>query len=126
MNVRFALAVVLLATGCTVGRKPDEVPPPRDAGQVGWATWYGPGFAGRPTANGERFDPEGLTAAHRTLPFGTRLAVTNLENGRDVAVRVNDRGPFGGRAILDLSQAAARVLKMIERGRVKVRIRRIR
>lgn len=73
----------------------------------GEASWYGPGFSGRRTASGERFNPKSLTAAHRTLPFGTRLKVTNKENGKSVVVKVNDRGPFIGGRVLDLSKAAA-------------------
>lgn len=73
----------------------------------GEASWYGPGFAGQPTASGEIYDPSELTAAHRSLPFGTRLEVTNLETGRRVVVRINDRGPYVGGRILDLSEAAA-------------------
>jgi rare lipoprotein A len=84
------------------------------------ASWYGPGFAGRPTANGERFDPGALTAAHRTLPFGTRLLVTNQATGRSVRVRVNDRGPYVAGRDLDLSAAAARSIGLAGVGRVTV------
>ena len=90
--------------------------------EVGEASWYGPGFHGRKTANGEIFDKEALTAAHRTLPFGTLLSVKNLDNGRQVVVRVNDRGPFARDRVLDLSEAAARRLGMIETGTAHVRI----
>jgi rare lipoprotein A len=95
---------------------------PGDALAEGVASFYGPGFEGRRTANGERFDPGALTAAHRTLPFGTCLRVRNLGNGREVEVRVNDRGPFAGGRILDVSTAAARILGMLERGLAKVRL----
>jgi len=74
----------------------------------GVASWYGPGFAGRKTASGERFNPSEYTAAHRTLPFGSRVRVTH--NGRSVVVRINDRGPFHGGRVIDLSQAAAEEL----------------
>jgi len=73
----------------------------------GRASWYGSQFAGRPTASGERFDPEGLTAAHRTLPFGSMVRVTHAGSGRSVVVRINDRGPFHGNRVIDLSRAAA-------------------
>jgi rare lipoprotein A len=73
----------------------------------GWASWYGPGFDGNLTANGERFNQNALTAAHKHLPFGTRLRVTNMDTGRSVIVRVNDRGPYAGDRILDLSAGAA-------------------
>jgi rare lipoprotein A len=82
----------------------------------GTASWYGEEFAGRTTANGEIFDPNSLTAAHRTLPFGTVLDVTNPANGKSVRVRINDRGPFVGDRILDLSYAAAAALDMVNAG----------
>src|SRR5260221_323263 len=73
--------------------KPPPVSPPGTV-QTGMASWYGPGFHGKHTANGEIYDQNDLTAAHQTLPLGTRVAVTNLQNGRQVEVRVNDRGPY--------------------------------
>lgn len=82
----------------------------------GTVSWYGEEFAGRTTANGEIFDPHQLTAAHRTLPFGTILDVTNPANGRTVRVRINDRGPFVGDRILDLSYAAAAALDIVDAG----------
>lgn len=88
----------------------------------GGASWYGPGFHGRLTANGETFNSNHLTAAHRTLPFGTRLRVTNLNNGRTVVVRINDRGPFIKGRIIDLSAAAARQIRMIESGVASVKV----
>ncbi|HEX7003013.1 MAG TPA: septal ring lytic transglycosylase RlpA family protein [Trueperaceae bacterium] len=90
--------------------------------RVGTASWYGPGFAGRLTASGEVFDPSELTAAHRTLPFNTHLRVTNLANGRSVVVRINDRGPFSGGRIIDLSRAAAESIGMIGSGTARVRL----
>jgi rare lipoprotein A len=78
--------------------------------QRGVASWYGPGFHGRLTANGERFNTNSLTAAHRTLPFGTRVRVTNATTGRSVVVRINDRGPFTRGRVIDLSKAAARAI----------------
>ncbi len=88
--------------------------------QEGLAVWYGPGFHGRKTASGEIFDMHALTAAHPTLPFGTRVRVTNLRNGRSVVVRINDRGPFGRRYIIDLSYAAARAIGALSATRVRV------
>jgi rare lipoprotein A len=89
--------------------------------QRGLATFYGDEQQGGPTASGERFDKTKLTAAHRTLPLGTRVRVTNTRNGRSVDVRINDRGPYGNRSrIIDLSEAAARRLDMIEAGVVPV------
>ncbi|HXN84000.1 MAG TPA: septal ring lytic transglycosylase RlpA family protein [Myxococcales bacterium] len=106
------------------GRAPAPLGERREGGALaeGTASFYGPGFEGRRTANGERFDPGALTAAHRTLPFGTCLRVRNLGNGREVEVRVNDRGPFAGGRILDVSTAAARILGMLESGLAKVRL----
>jgi rare lipoprotein A len=88
----------------------------------GKATWYGGKFQGRKTASGERFDKRALTAAHRTLPFGSTVRVTNLANKRSVVVRVNDRGPYGKGRIIDVSEAAARKLKMIRAGVVPVTV----
>ena len=87
----------------------------------GSATWYGPGFQGLPTASGEIYDMEALTAAHPTLPLGSRARVTNLDNGRSVVVRINDRGPFTGRTI-DLSRAAAREIHMLGPGSARVEV----
>lgn len=99
-------------------------PPPSEssASQTGVASWYGPGFHGRPTASGVIYDQHELTAAHQTLPLGTRIMVTNLENGRSTDVTINDRGPFVKGRILDLSYAAARTLGMIGPGTIPVRI----
>jgi len=88
----------------------------------GMASWYGPGFHGRKSASGERFNQNALTAAHRTLPFGTNVLVTNLNNGRSVIVRINDRGPFIRGRVIDLSVAAARVIGMLESGVAPVNV----
>lgn len=90
--------------------------------QVGMASWYGPGFHGRQTASGERFDQNDLTAAHRKLPLGSEVKVTNLENGRSITVEINDRGPYAKGRVIDLSRAAARKLDMVHDGTAKVRI----
>lgn len=92
---------------------------------VGWASWYGPGFHGRRTASGERYNMHAMTCASRDLPFGTLLELTNLENGRKAVVRVNDRGPFIKRRILDLSYAAARKLGFHRRGQAQVEVREV-
>ncbi len=90
--------------------------------QVGVASWYGPGFHGKTTANGERFDETLLTAAHPTLQLPSIVRVTNLENGRSIIVRVNDRGPFVGRRIIDLSRRSAELLGFREQGVARVRV----
>ncbi len=93
-------------------------------GQVstGQASWYGPGFFGNRTANGEVFRPGTLTAAHRTLPFGTMVRVTNLWNGRSTVVRINDRGPFHGNRVIDLAHGAARELGLTASGVADVKL----
>jgi rare lipoprotein A len=90
--------------------------------QVGMASWYGKAHHHRRTASGERFDMRAMTAAHRTLDFDTVVRVTNLENGRTVKVRINDRGPYVRGRIIDLSSKAASVLDMKEDGEAKVRL----
>lgn len=91
--------------------------------EVGIASWYGPKFHGGKTANGERYDMHGLSAAHRTLPLPTLVRVTNLENGRSVVVRVNDRGPFANKGrLIDLSYAAAQSLGFVDKGTARVRV----
>ena len=89
---------------------------------TGQASWYGPGFFGNRTANGEVFRPGTLTAAHRTLPFGTRVRVTNLWNGRSAVVRINDRGPFHGSRVIDLAHGAANQLGLVSSGVAKVKL----
>jgi len=84
--------------------------------QVGRASWYGPQFHGRKTASGEVYNMDGVSAAHRSLPFGTIVRVTNLDTSSTVEVEINDRGPFVGNRILDLSRGAARKVGMIEAG----------
>ena len=116
-----AACALAVASGCALFRAP-QPPPLVDGVQVGVASWYGPGFHGNRTANGEIYDQFELTAAHPSLPLGTRAMVTNLANGRAVEVRINDRGPFvDGRAI-DLSYAAARTVGLVGPGTGRVRI----
>jgi rare lipoprotein A len=88
----------------------------------GEASYYGHELAGNRTASGERFNPNGLTAAHRSLPLGTRLRVTNVANGRSVIVRVNDRGPFVRSRLIDVSLGAAREIQMVRTGKAQVRL----
>lgn len=86
----------------------------------GSASWYGPGFHGRTSASGERFNQNAMTAAHRTLPFGSKVKVTNQKTGKSIVVRINDRGPYHGKRIIDLSKAAAGKLGIIKAGTGKV------
>lgn len=93
--------------------------------QIGVASWYGPGFHEQQTANGETYDMYAMTAAHKKLPFDSRVRVTNLDNGEQVVVRINDRGPFRKQRILDLSFAAAQELDIVDPGTARVRIETI-
>ncbi|MDY5051337.1 MAG: septal ring lytic transglycosylase RlpA family protein [Candidatus Mucispirillum faecigallinarum] len=90
--------------------------------EVGVASWYGPGFHGKLTANGETYNQKAMTAAHKTLPLPTLVKVENLENGKSVVVRVNDRGPYSKGRIIDLTEVAARRLDMLDKGTAKVRV----
>ncbi len=134
------LVLVVVVSGCATARAtapPSAPAPPRaavpppspprlpgpDSGafeQTGVASWYGRQHHGKRTASGEAYDMNGLTAAHRTLPLGTRVRVTNLDNGRSVDVRINDRGPFAGNRLIDLSYAAARRLGAVGVGVFRV------
>jgi len=98
-------------------------PAPTGSTEMGIASWYGHPYHGRPTASGEIYDMESLTAAHRTLPFQTWLDVTNLSNGKHVEVRVTDRGPFVDGRIIDLSHAAAREIDLLRTGTARVRLK---
>jgi rare lipoprotein A len=102
-----------------------EVAVPSETYEVigqGEASYYGNELAGNRTANGERFNPQAMTAAHRSLPMGTKLRVTNLANGRSVIVRINDRGPFVRSRIIDVSLGAAREINMVRSGKAQVRL----
>jgi rare lipoprotein A len=119
------LAWVALAAGCASVPPPATQLPreaPAGSAEEGLASYYGPGLQGSPTASGERFDDTQLTAAHRTLPFGTIVRVDDLENGKSVEVRINDRGPFTAGRIIDLSLAAARAIDMVRAGLARVRV----
>ena len=119
----------LLVPPLPLRRAPEPVvkPPLRLAslGQ-GEASWYGPGLYGNRTANGEVLRPGTLTAAHRTLPFGTLVRVTNLANGRSTVVRINDRGPFHGGRVIDLAHGAASELGVVASGTASVRLEQLR
>ena len=114
-----AIVAPELATVQPIPEDPDAAAGDADEIGDGMASWYGRKFAGRRTASGERFDPGGYTAAHRTLPFGSRVRVTNAA-GKSVVVRINDRGPFHGGRVIDLSQAAAAELGLVRAGSGRV------
>lgn len=117
MNVAKAAAIALaVSTGAVSWISSTQT----GLAQSGVASWYGPGFHGKKTASGERFNTGSLTAAHRSLPFGTRVKVTNMRNGQSVVVRINDRGPHVAGRIIDLSKASARAIGMGGTARVKL------
>ncbi|OGB15317.1 MAG: hypothetical protein A2W72_01265 [Burkholderiales bacterium RIFCSPLOWO2_12_67_14] len=124
-----ALATALWLGGCSTTREPS----PSDLGlpgtwdgpgdseiERGMASWYGQKFQGRRTASGEPFDMHALTAAHKTLPFGTRVRVRHLGSGQEVVVRINDRGPFAKGRVIDLSRAAAAAIGLVQSGTAQV------
>jgi rare lipoprotein A len=115
-----ASAAASFAEPGAAGRADAGLPPESGAFQTGVASWYGADFHGRRTSNGEVYDKEKLTCAHRTLAFGSYVRVRNLDNGSSVVVRVNDRGPFAKDRIIDLSEAAARIVGMIPTGTARV------
>ena len=121
-----ALLAAVLALSACGGRKKIKLPPPVEAkrgwSEVGIASWYGHPYHGRQTSNGETYDMNKMTAAHTRLPFDTWLNVENLQNRRSTQVRINDRGPFTARYIIDLSRAAASKIQMIGAGTVRVRL----
>ncbi|HEY4590699.1 MAG TPA: septal ring lytic transglycosylase RlpA family protein [Thermoanaerobaculia bacterium] len=117
------LLVELLAVACSGNRQPTVAPPTLGVPlERGIASWYGPKFNGRMTASGERYDMNAFTAAHPSLPFGSRIGVRNTRTGREVIVRVNDRGPFSKNRIIDLSYAAAREVGVVGPGTASVEL----
>jgi rare lipoprotein A (peptidoglycan hydrolase) len=116
------VVLAVSVTGCGSLRHAELAEARPGVTQIGTASWYGPGFHGNRTSSGEIYDQYELTAAHRTFPLGTRVSVTNLQNGREVEVRINDRGPFVKERTIDLSYAAARSLDMLGPGTAPVRI----
>lgn len=114
LNLLNLLVICLLLAACAAPREFST--------QRGEASWYGPNFHGQATANGETYDQNALTAAHRTLPFDTVVRVINLDNGQSVVVRINDRGPYAKGRIIDLSRKAAEEIDMVESGVAPVRL----
>src|SRR3712207_2527943 len=121
----FRLPFAAALAACAFAQASEALAAPKGGGMRGAASWYGPGFHGRKTASGERFDSLDMTAAHRSLPFGTRLRVVNEKNGRSVVVRVNDRGPFAHRRIIDLAKGPAQALGLTSSGTAYVSLHRL-
>ncbi|MFY9823813.1 MAG: septal ring lytic transglycosylase RlpA family protein [Thermoanaerobaculia bacterium] len=121
-TLAFSLLGLTLLAGCSNNRKASTAPELKLPLQRGTASWYGPNFQGHRTASGERYDMHDKTAAHLSLPFGTQLAVRNIRTGREVMVRVNDRGPFSKRRIIDLSYAAAKEIGIVDMGTANVEL----
>jgi rare lipoprotein A len=123
-----AVTGLLALSAMTEARWSVSSPPPRlsvvrkEQPQTGEASWYGEEFEGNTTANGEVYDSNGLTAAHPTLPFGTTVRVTNLSNRRHILLRINDRGPYIGRRLIDVSKRAAKRLGFVDSGTTHVRV----
>ena len=132
-----AFCVLLMAAGCAsntvyknttrsytvAGKTYVSLKSAKGYSETGVASWYGKKFHGRKTASGERYNQNKMTAAHKTLPFGTRVRVKNLDNGKNVVVTINDRGPFKKGRVIDVSRAAAKKLGMINSGIAKVNIK---
>lgn len=124
-NVLVLLLLLMILQACGIARTSTDR---RSAGtdsrvlEAGIASWYGPDFHGKLTANGETYDMNALTAAHRTLPFNTVVTVVNQSNGREVTVRINDRGPYIDNRVIDLSRKAAQEVDMIDSGTAPVQI----
>lgn len=118
-------ASIIFAGACAERKAPSSSPAAieRHGEETGRASWYGKAHHGKLTASGERFDMNALTAAHRTLPFGTIVRVTDLKSGKSVNVKINDRGPFRSDRIIDLSYEAAKRLGMVARGTARVEIK---
>ena len=122
-RARFVAVLLLISSACAAVRPSRPVPPPLTPhGQSGIASWYGPGFHGNATSSGEIYDQNDLTAAHPSLPLGTHVRVTSFDSGRSVDVRINDRGPFVGGRVIDLSYEAARTIEMIGPGTAAVSV----
>jgi len=117
-----ALAVLIALGAAACSRRPQTTPEVTNGVQIGTASWYGGEFQGRLTSNREIYNMDDMTAAHQTLPFGTWVMVTNLENEKTAVVRINDRGPFARGRIIDLSRAAARVLGLVGPGTARIRL----
>lgn len=121
--IKHIVVAAALVTGCLSFVTGEAIAAGKD--QCGGASWYGPGFNGKMAASGERFNQNAMTAAHKTLPFGTVVKVVDQRTGKSVTVKINDRGPYHGSRIIDLSKAAATKLGIMQAGTGKVCITRI-
>ena len=117
-----ALSAKTEARSSASSQPPRALVVPKEEAETGEASWYGEEFQGNTTANGETYDLNGLTAAHPTLPFGTTVRVTNLNNSKNILLRINDRGPYIGRRLIDVSKAAAKFLGFVGSGTARVRV----
>ena len=120
-------ASIVLADACAQRTAPASSPASieRHRAETGQASWYGKAHHGQRTASGERFDPSAMTAAHKTLPFNTKVRVTNKNNGKSVVVRINDRGPYIRGRCIDLSKAAFASIESVGRGHTAVKVERL-
>ena len=116
------IALLSVVDGCSILEKPSQQPEIFDYKKIGIASYYGNKFQFRKTASGEIFNNNLMTAAHRTLPFGTTVVVTNFNSGKSVKVKINDRGPFVKKRIIDLSQAAFAKIENLDKGLTRVKI----
>lgn len=121
--IKHIVVAAALVTGCLSFVTGETIAAGKD--QCGGASWYGPGFNGRTAASGERFNQNAMTAAHKTLPFGTVVKVVDQRTGKSVTVKINDRGPYHGGRIIDLSKAAAQKLGIMQAGTGKVCITKV-
>lgn len=121
-HLKRLLISAFILLGCVQFAFSQDIQETESAVETGLASWYGPGFQANTTAGGELFDMAELTAAHPTLPFDTRVRVTNLKNKKSVIVRINDRGPFIRERVIDLSMEAARQLEFLHAGVAKVKV----
>ena len=122
LNLSVALGAALIFSSFHFGSSQTFADESQARATVGQASWYGGKFHGRTTANGERFDMNQLTAAHRSLPFGSKVRVTNQATNDSVVVRINDRGPYAGNRVIDLSRAAAKAVRLIGPGVAPVKL----
>ena len=121
-RVLIATLPLLLTVACSVNPRAGNGPSLGRPMQKGMASWYGPGYEGNMTASGEKYNPNAITAAHPSLPFNSKVKVVNLDNGKELIVRINDRGPFVQGRVIDLSRASAEQIGMLHAGLANVKV----